>query len=689
MYKQALDPRSWSSILIALALLAGGSSGAGADGGVTFQDIAAGGGAGLEYEKAPSPTWDVMLGLRTRVVMTSEVPNLPLFPWGTPGVVIFDYDRDGDQDLYVTNGPGAGNALFQSQLEQTGELSFVDVAAAAGVSATAQDSFGACAGDIDNDRDLDLLVLGNHESNLFFENQGDGTFVDRTVASGLGGGNRTHISCSMGDVDNDGYLDVAISNGYDNWSHQLVVLGPFAYNEHNQLFKNQQDGTFTDVSAASGIEDLSLLPPQVAGSASLSWVVAIVDYDLDGDADIIFGDDQELPLPTAAQGGVDLGLLRVFQNDGSGQFTDVSAQIGTAKPGVWMGLSFGDFNCDGALDIFATNGGDYVASIAGAPRGAAPSEWFLGSAAGTFTIPGVGALLATPFGWGTSTFDYDLDGDTDVIFHGGFDQVFTVDASNPGALLQNNGCVAAFSRDATALAGSTNHQLRTEYGVAVGDLDQNGFEDVVSVSAFNIPPTANLISYPTLFGGPFDVDAKRVRLFASTGTPGQLMWNGTAVTPGTLAVELNSGGNGNRSVAVELVGGKDLVPGGSVNRDGVGAVLSFTPRRGKTVMRPVVAGSSFGSQDSLISVFGLGKEKKGTLEILWPGGVRNRVDNVKRGEHLVVPEIPCSYDAFPRLRGRYSRCVTRALHGYVAQGVIKPHEAARLLASALAAHQDR
>lgn len=677
--------------LLSLPLIYAG--GAFADGGVTFTDIAAGGGAGLSYGRTASESFSVIEELRTRVVLRSELPNIPLFPTGTPGVAILDYDRDGDQDLYVTNGPGTPNSLFSNQLRETGQATFVDVALAAGVGAADQDSLGVCAGDVDNDGDQDLLVLGSNESNRFFVNRGNGTFADRTWASGLGGGRRTSTSCSFGDVNLDGLLDVLVANAFNNWSHQRVILSPFTYNEHNQLFINQGGNRFVDVSATSGIQNLSELPAALAGSASLTWAISLVDIDQDGDVDIVQGDDQELPLPPAAFGGIDLGLLRVFRNDGTGHFTDVSREAGTNKAGVWMGMSYGDLNCDGHLDIFATNGGDYVASLDGLPVGSAPSEWFLGQADGTFQQPGVGSLVATPFGWGTSMLDYDNDGDTDIIFHGGFDQTFAADASNPGALLRNQGCSASFVYDAEALAGSTNHSLRAEFGVAAGDLDNNGFEDIVSASSFDLPATVTLIPYATLFGSPFDATAWRARFFNSAGVPGQLIWNGVEHQTGTLSVELNSGNNGNNWAAIQLVGTKGLIANrhsrGKVNRDGIGAVVKFTPAGGQSTLTPIVAGSSYGSQDSLLVNVGLGSATNGVVEVLWPGGVRNRLYGVSASENVVLPEIPCSFTTSLK-KNEYAKCVSESLKDLRRPrvGMLTKAQADRLEASALRAYEE-
>lgn len=107
-------------------------------------------------------------------------------------------------------------------------------------------------------------------------------------------------------------------------------------------------------------------------------------------------------------------------------------------------------------------------------------------------------------------------------------------------------------------------------------------------------------------------------------------------------------------------------------------------------MQPVLGGSSYASQDSLTANFGLGSSHAGTVEVLWPGGVRNRVYNVRAGERLVLPEIPCSFDD-PRWAGAaaYRECVRNAVVALVEAGIISRHEGSRLRASASLAYSSR
>jgi len=117
-------------------------------------------------------------------------------------------------------------------------------------------------------------------------------------------------------------------------------------------------------------------------------------------------------------------------------------------------------------------------------------------------------------------------------------------------------------------------------------------------------------------------------------------------------------------------------------------VVKFTPAGLPTAINPVIAGSSFASQNSLVQTFGMGKAKTGTLEILWPGGVRNKLFDVGAGERITFPEIPCSYSDTTMSLTSYTSCVQQSLDDLVHEGKVSSSMSARLSASALQAYHE-
>lgn len=630
-------------------------------------------------------------------VSTTEAIFQPMMPRGLPGTAMLDYDNDGDLDIYATNGPGSANTLLSNQLHETGSVAFIDVANVAGVEATDMDSFGVCFGDTDNDGDPDLMVLGRNEPNRFFVNNGDGTMT--RLDNGAGGGFFSSTSCSMADFNGDGLLDIVVSNSFDQtYGAPIFGLPVFAANHPNQLFMNQGGNVFGDRSDSSGITNNGGF---YNGEAGITWAVGTADVDADGDVDVVFADDQGAmppervrnlyppnhPLPIG-----DRSLIHIFLNDGNGNFIDHPMTNTPYAASEWMGVAFGDLNCDDNLDMYLSSFGDYGnPALGGAYIGGSSSRWVLGNGDGTFNDVGVGALNATPFGWGGAIYDYDNDGDLDILFHGGLDagNIGNVQ-DNPGALLQNQSCSANFVADEAAI--SADHVSRNVRGVAVGDLDRNGFVDIATVSNFITHPDTIVVPAPVAYGSPFDDTATFAAVMIPVSPPGvfppSFIFGGNENLNGDLMVELNSGGNGNSSATIKLRGSVGDVTGASVNRDGIGAILSFTPRGGKTVRTPIVGGSSHSSQHALERVFGMGKERRGTLDVMWPGGIKNRLYNVRAGEQLLMPEIPCSYTGqFNNLHG-YLSCVAPALRELKQAGVITGQQKARLLVSAIVAYID-
>jgi hypothetical protein len=705
---------------VALPVSARPSEAAAQDRGVRFKEIAVSGSELAEYRRGPSPEHAIRVANKQRPEITfGDFAGEPVHDRGIAGVVTFDYDGDDDLDLYVTNGPGRPNSLYENRLGKNKRLKFVDVAGPAGAALTDLDANGACAGDIENDGDMDLYVLGKNASNHLLRNRGNGTFQDITAASGTGAGTFSHVSCTMADFDGNGLLDIAVANTFDMRQALAIFAVPYALNQPNQLLRNRNGRQFTDVSDSSGFTSIEVKDPppgQQPPFAEMSWAIAAVDYDQDGDLDIMVANDQAA-YPMKKYGGLDRGLLRIHQNDGKGHFKDVTHRVGTNEPGAWMGLAYGDFNFDGTLDVFSSSGGDYMflpLPEMGIRQGDMSTRWFLQRPDHTFADPrrsslqeptkdgadpDLGGLRATPWGWGASAFDYDNDTDTDIVYHGALDGMFWVTSDNPGSLLENKGPRAlrkgfypSFNFDDALTKTGKDHRKRTVTGVAVGDLNKDGFDDIVSVAQSRKVGDQTLYSDEASFdfGSPFDKGASYLKTYQRTGggpaVPTITMRpTPTSTVDGDLSVEINSG-NANKSASVRTLGSVGITPGGRVNRDGIGAVVKFTPKGGPAAVRPVIAGSSFASQDALEGTFGMGNQRSGTVEVLWPGGVRNKLFGVRAGERITFPEIPCSYDDTSVSYRKYVTCVERALDHLVTADKFTRGQAGRFLASAITAY---
>ncbi len=393
------------------------------------------------------------------------------------GVALFDYNRDGRVDIYFLNGaPLEGtsvdvaptNALYRND----GDFKFTDVTGQAGVGDTGY-GLGVAVGDYNNDGHL-YIYVNNSGPNVLYRNNGDGTFTDVTDEAGVGGGDRAGAGTNFIDIDNDGDLDLFVAN-YVAWSYDahverylgswIVYPGPRDYDRSpNALFRNNGDGTFADVSEASGI----------ASHVGAGMGTVAADCDNDGDTDIIVAND-------------DWGNF-LFQNDGTGKFDEVGLVSGVAydingAPQSSMGVACGDYNNDGWLDLHMTSyqtelatlyeniGGDFFDDVTRA------------------TGAGVGTLVDVT--WGNGFADFDNDGDRDLFIACGhvndnvekFSDVARYAA--PNILLMNTGD-GKFT-DVSDQCGDGLAVTRVSRGAAFDDLDNDGDIDVVILNSRNHP----------------------------------------------------------------------------------------------------------------------------------------------------------------------------------------------------------
>lgn len=383
------------------------------------------------------------------------------------GAVWFDYDNDGHEDLYATQGSGC-NHLFHND----GDGSFTEVTDTAGVGDCDSVSNGAVAADYDNDGWKDLLVL-NVGQNRLFRNNGDGTFIDTTATARLTNpaGDPTLWNpngASWGDIDGDGRLDLYIGNYVDTPDEGP----PSKPCQRNLLFHNDGGGKFSEVGIPSGVAYSGVdANGDQDGGCTLS--VAFSDYDRDGDPDIIVNNDFGL------QGHPPNALFRNdggFNSQGGWQFTDVTVETGMDFQMFGMGIAVGDVDNDQHMDYFFSNmGPDILARNTGQNTfvdiasgiGMADKEF------GSATYGEFGAIS-----WGNGFADFNLDGYDDLaVAHGGappdvpmFRQ--TVDQQDT-FVFQNN-----HDGTFTKVTGAGLTDLQVGRGLALADYDNDGDVDI-------------------------------------------------------------------------------------------------------------------------------------------------------------------------------------------------------------------
>jgi enediyne biosynthesis protein E4 len=393
------------------------------------------------------------------------------------GLVLFDYDNDGWIDIYFLNGAELkgtvldsppGNALYRNN----GNWTFTDVTEKAGVGDQGF-GLGVTAGDYDNDGDQDLY-LNNFGPNVLYRNNGDGTFADVTDEAGVGNGDKVGAGACFLDMEGDGDLDLYSSN-YVNFTyenHVPIMIGGHTYQAGPQyyhpvpdtLYRNNGDGTFTDVSGPSGI----------GSHAGPGMGTVCGDFDDDGDSDVFVCHD----------GAANF----LFVNDGHGKFTESGLMAGVAydfegKDNSSMGVDCGDYNNDGRLDLFMT---DYQVEMPVLYRN-------LGN--GLFedatSTAGITNDLYPHVNWGTAFADFDNDGDRDIfIACGHFDRIEKIDDRTalkiPNFLLMNlgDGKFVNVSRR----CGNGLEVVESSRGIGLDDLDNDGDLDVVVLNS-HAPPT--------------------------------------------------------------------------------------------------------------------------------------------------------------------------------------------------------
>ncbi len=545
--------------------------------------------------------------------------------WG--GLAVFDYDNDGDLDLFFTHGVGTSNRFLRND----GQANFTDVTDEAGLAFAADHCVAVAVGDLNNDGRLDLLIARQRldlpsnadTSTILLLNNGpnaQGVVTFRAVSAAETGFASTApaMSVAVGDLDNDGLLDIVVGR-YDATVFLGVLVVPIYASQPNEVWRCT--GIVGDVPQYVQVGGAPAGVPQNGASADTAaqtfipgtFVVYLTDVDADGLMDILYLHD----IP----GGIDY-----YHNDGNFNFS--LRQSNTLNQhGGWMGIAGGDYNADGQIDYFVTNTGcDFyqifpagsIADTQNLPNGTyfhkllknnggvlsdiAATTTVVHSTAlpPTNTIGGTG-LQATEFGFGATWIDADNRGLLDLYWVGDLvtflQPGLVVNAHGVGRFLENQGDQSFV--DQTAERGIFNIQADRSLAfgnqdagraVAAADLDGDGYEDLIVTNA-------------TTFGGPSPMH----RLF------------------------LNPGATGNHWLTIQL-------RGTTSNRFGIGARVIAT-YGGRTHAAEVLSsrGAFTGMQPH--AHFGLGAATSvDQLEVRWPSGKMSMLTNVAADQVLLVTE---------------------------------------------------
>jgi hypothetical protein len=490
------------------------------------------------------------------------------------GVAIFDFDGDGKMDVYFTNGaklpelkktgPRFNNCLLRNR----GDGTFEDVTRKAGLLGEELDyNFGVAVGDFDNDGHEDLFICGAGR-NALFHNNGDGTFTDVTRQSGIGGKppGTLSIGAAWFDYDNDGLLDLIVSN-YTLWTPQTDKRCAAGGREYycdprlfyqavpHRLYHNLGHGKFEDVTEKSGFGNA---PGKGMG-------ISIADFNNDGWQDVFVANDTE--------------ANSLFINKGDGTFEEQGLPLGvayddTAKAVSSMGSDAKDYDNDGRVDIFYNN--------------LMAQTWALFHNEGDLfrhvsAQTGV-ARLSNPYsGWSSGFIDYDNDGWKDLYSANGDVDNIKPDARQHDTMFRN--LEGKAFQDVSSSMGKDFLREGYQRGAAFGDLNNDGFQDIVVTSLMESP-----------------------------------------------RILVNSADNGNHWLVLELIGRHS-------NRDAIGAKVKITTASGRVLFNHVSVSVGFMSSSDKRVHFGLAGEKRITyVEIRWPRGAVQHLTNVAADQFLKVEE---------------------------------------------------
>ena len=529
-------------------------------------------------------------GLTTKTIYGGEFKNKYLLETTGCGLAFYDYDNDGWVDLFLVNGwrlegfP-AGQEPHCHLFKNNRDGTFTDVSIGSGLETKTGWGQACCVGDYDNDGHDDLFVT-YYGQNVLYRNLGNGKFLDVTQQAGLiqpGPKTRWNSGCTFVDYDRDGHLDLFVANyvDFDLKTAPLPEDGPCTYKGilvacgppglpggRNILYHNHGNGTFTDVSEKAGMWT-------AVGTYGLS--VAASDLDNDGWPDIYVANDS--------------APATLYLNQKDGTFRDIAIEAGAAlsaeaKPQAGMGVSIGDYNRDGTLDVVKTNFAGDTDSL----------YTNLGDA--TFedrTYPGGLGVNTRLLGWGVGFFDMDNDGWLDILMSNGHvypevDQSKTDLKYAEHKYLYRNLRNGRFE-EVTQQGGSGILENAPARGCAFGDFNNDGNMDV-AVNCMNAVPQL-LRCDSTLHRN----------------------W-----------------------IKIKLVGVK-------ANRTGIGSRVVVVTKSADPAQKPLVqveelrSGGSYYSQNDLRLHFGLDQAQKvESVEIRWLSGQVDELKNLAVNRLYVIQE---------------------------------------------------
>ncbi|MEQ9426711.1 MAG: FG-GAP-like repeat-containing protein [Cyclobacteriaceae bacterium] len=507
----------------------------------------------------------------------------PEIEWGT-GAAWFDCDKDGDLDLYVANQSNPAN-LFRNELMETGSANFTDITPQADF--ISYEGGGVSIADYDNDGDSDLY-LANAGSDYLLANDGQCNFTDITAVAFPDESElvpEKGTGAAWGDINDDGWLDLYVINHfniYDTVGKPLI--------KRDYLFFNNGGNpvTFTNASSMiSGDNDADGTPD----NEGFGFAASFTDWDMDGDMDIYVINDCRL-VTFATEDN------KLWDNI-NGELIEISDQIGPfidgKKPDLedeiipdcqnGMGLAIGDVDRNGYFDYYYTNlddgeGNQSAVIVMNNGKNLINRTRQVGLFDAKSPDGRTGRVT-----WGAEFLDYDLDGWEDLMVAAG--RIIGLDHNQPNLLYHNNGVEAdtLFTKISDTESGiESPFKGRT---LITGDYDNDG------------DPDAFLVNYAGL---------------------SELYQN-------------NYNGNNNWLI-VDLQGAGPPLS----NMDGIGAKLFLTMTDGGTQLKEIHSGTSLGGGSDIVAHFGLGQEGIELLEIHWPSGVVQLLNNVPVNQRIMVAE---------------------------------------------------